>query len=816
MENRKVAGDNLPVGDAKTKTLTYKNLINRRKSKMLAKVLGISLLLLVFAFGMAFAQEKPDLTDNDGNGIPDIYDKILRDISNKTGQQDAAVATKGVITTGAVVIQAALGVNVMPDQERWSGESFPVWGNVKGGTSPYTYEWDIDSDGAVDYSGAVTDPRYIAVTHAFSLPVGTTRQIYTATLKVTDNNGLGVSDTDFVEVDVIDRGNDPVADEPAEIRDLEVNMAIQDGLRWLYLRQQGNGSWGPGRDVVGVTAEVVLAYEVQKHFPTNDWNRDIYAESVQAGLDFLFANAQIVPIGVQPYGNPDTDGDGNGVCFGFKGWNYPGEMYDTGLALQAIAGSLAPNRIVNVAVSPVNGWTYKNVVQDTADYCNWAQNEAGNGRGGWVYWANSDYSDNSNTQWPTLGLEAAEGIGVFSIPTPLFVKNELNIWVGYIQNAANGGSGYTAPNDGWNNVGKTGALLIEFYFLGDDTTSARVQSALTFITNNWTTDWEHFNEGSYYAMYSAMKGLRLLGITTLLDSTDWYDDYAEKLVDGVDGVGEQQSNGQWLSGGWDYTTIGELNTAWAILILSPIVLPGLETTVAVDIKPQSCPNPLNPKSKGVIPVAILGAEDFDVTQVEPASVLLEGVAPLRWNLEDVATPFEGEKTGAYDCTTEGRDGFMDLTLKFATQAVVAALGEVNDGDVLVLTLTGNLKEEFGGTAIRGEDVIIIRKKGKAAPASETFSFSATSAYPNPSNPEAWIPYTLGKDVEVSIIIYNASGQLIRTLNLGHQNAGAYISRDKAAYWDGRNESGEKVSSGAYFYTIKAGNFTATRKLVVLR
>jgi hypothetical protein len=127
---------------------------------MLTKVLGISLLLLVFTLGMAFAQEKPDLTDNDGNGIPDIYDKILRDISNQAGQQVPDVATKGIITTEAVVIQAALGVNVMPDQERWSGEPFPVWGNVKGGTPPYTYEWDIDSDGAVDYSGPVTDPHY--------------------------------------------------------------------------------------------------------------------------------------------------------------------------------------------------------------------------------------------------------------------------------------------------------------------------------------------------------------------------------------------------------------------------------------------------------------------------------------------------------------------------------------------------------------------------------------------------------------------------------------------------------------------------------
>ena len=126
--------------------------------------------------------------------------------------------------------------------------------------------------------------------------------------------------------------------------------------------------------------------------------------------------------------------------------------------------------------------------------------------------------------------------------------------------------------------------------------------------------------------------------------------------------------------------------------------------VAVDIKPQSCPNPLNVKGKGVLPVAILGTEDFDVTQVDPATVELAGVSPLRWDWEDVATPSE-------ECTTAGPDGYLDLTLKFDIQEVVAALGVVSNGDDLVLTLTGNLCVEFNGTRIVGEDIIIIIKKG---------------------------------------------------------------------------------------------------------
>jgi flagellar hook assembly protein FlgD len=89
-------------------------------------------------------------------------------------------------------------------------------------------------------------------------------------------------------------------------------------------------------------------------------------------------------------------------------------------------------------------------------------------------------------------------------------------------------------------------------------------------------------------------------------------------------------------------------------------------------------------------------------------------------------------------------------------------------------------------------------------------------YPNPFNPEVWIPYELSEQTEVSIQIYNASGQLVRILDLGMKDRGRYTSMDKAAYWAGLNEAGEKASSGVYFYVLKAGKFTATRKMVLLK
>ena len=87
-------------------------------------------------------------------------------------------------------------------------------------------------------------------------------------------------------------------------------------------------------------------------------------------------------------------------------------------------------------------------------------------------------------------------------------------------------------------------------------------------------------------------------------------------------------------------------------------------------------------------------------------------------------------------------------------------------------------------------------------------------YPNPFNPETWIPYQLAESANVTVSIYSADGKLIRTLALGDQPVGIYESRNRAAYWDGKNEFGEPVASGIYFYTLSAGEFTATRRMLI--
>ena len=116
---------------------------------------------------------------------------------------------------------------------------------------------------------------------------------------------------------------------------------------------------------------------------------------------------------------------------------------------------------------------------------------------------------------------------------------------------------------------------------------------------------------------------------------------------------------------------------------------------------------------------------------------------------------------------------------------------------------------------------VIDALGNAAPSmipvDEVPSETTLSAnYPNPFNPETWIPYQLSNTSDVRITIYDARGRVVRVLDLGHQRAGYYTSRSRAAYWDGRNNRGERVASGLYFYHLRADTLSLLRRMVILK
>jgi hypothetical protein len=520
----------------------------------------------------------------------------------------------------------------------------------------------------------------------------------------------------------------------------EIDAAIADGVAWLAAQQQGDGSW-PNTfywgEPVAYTGLAVLkleqyAYELGYASPFDP--EYLYHQNVEDGLNYIFGVLLTEVIGPQDHtggatgtvDNPDSNGNGLGV-YG-HGSTYPFDVYDTGIVLSAVSASGTPNRVVSVIGSPVNTWKYSKVAQDMADWLAWAQSDfdyAPNsmGEGGWSYEAldNDDQMgyygpDNSNGGYATFGLGYATSFGC---TVPAWVKTELNAYTTDIQdpvdgdlNGYDGGSWYEGIGGGVSgiapNILKTGNLIFEMAFVGDTPATLRVADALDYLARHWgdasgsnqPPGWDG-DPANYQAMFCAMKGLEYMGITTLPGDVDWYADFSDKIV------AQQDGSGAWLYSSERGDPV--IITAWALLTLEKVAPP---LRVYVDIKPASWPNPINVGSKGVLPVAICGTEDFDVMTIDPATVKIYiegneiGVSPIRWTYADVATPWTGEPGGGHAL---GGDGYLDLVFYFSTQEVTALDLTNHVGQTIPLTIKGTLSEAAGGTSIQGQDYVWIIK-----------------------------------------------------------------------------------------------------------
>ena len=131
------------------------------------------------------------------------------------------------------------------------------------------------------------------------------------------------------------------------------------------------------------------------------------------------------------------------------------------------------------------------------------------------------------------------------------------------------------------------------------------------------------------------------------------------------------------------------------------------------------------------------------------------------------------------------------------------------------TVVATIKSETGKVVTREWIVTVQRNPGAPSLAKPQVT-TLFPNYPNPFNPETWIPYHLATAGDVQIRISDVRGSVVRSLALGYQAVGHYTSRSRAAYWDGRNHLGEPVASGVYFYTLTVGDFSATRKLLILK
>ncbi len=347
------------------------------------------------------------------------------------------------------------------------------------------------------------------------------------------------------------------------------------GLAWLVTQQGPDGSWGNGYKVAstGFAVLKIETYAAEIGVPPFDPNF-IYYTQLQAGLDFLFRAAQKTAIVAQPAGNPDSNGNGTGIMFSNL-------MYENAISLMAVVAGAVPDRVVTVPGIPVTGMTYKQVAEDAVDYFSFAQSDspassAGScTRGGWRYGPfdrNGSAGDNSVTQFASLALEYARHPQYrYVIPIPDWVSVEMRDWATCIQNhsggANDGASGYTNNNEILNAY-KTGALIQQASFLGDNAGSPGTVAALAYLSRVWAdtsgVGWRMAPVSDYLSMYSIMKAMESMAITDL-NGVNWYREFCDQLK------AEQNADGSWPSSRYEQERLGTgagiMSTEWALLVL---------------------------------------------------------------------------------------------------------------------------------------------------------------------------------------------------------------------------------------------------------
>jgi hypothetical protein len=234
------------------------------------------------------------------------------------------------------------------------------------------------------------------------------------------------------------------------------------------------------------------------------------------------------------------------------------------------------------------------------------------------------------------------------------------------------------------------------------------------------------------------------------------------------------------------------------------------TCVAFDIKPGSCPNPLNTKGKGVLPAAILGTAGVDVHDIDVSTLLLDGiVAPIHHGYEDLATPILDDDPCA--CTEAGPDGYEDLTITFDKREVVAALGPLADGEMREITLTGQL---IDGAPIAGGDCVVVLAGDEDEFRSGQQAASLTGGLlpARLATGKAQLRFALAQSGQVEISIYDINGRLTRSLVDCVHAAGEHD-----VLWDGRNDEGLSVAAGVYFARMRVDTETVgSGKILMLR
>ena len=226
-------------------------------------------------------------------------------------------------------------------------------------------------------------------------------------------------------------------------------------------------------------------------------------------------------------------------------------------------------------------------------------------------------------------------------------------------------------------------------------------------------------------------------------------------------------------------------------------------SVALDARVGSCESPFNPKSRGVLPVLLIGSEEVDVSDIDESTLRLGGAGALRGRVADLGGP-----AGDGSCIGSSPDGRDDLLLTFRTPDIARAIGSAGRGDTVPLKLTGALRD---GTPLEG--VALVRIVGEQGHASRAIGAQEAStaafvegAHPNPFNPATRISYRVPEATRVHLGVFDVSGRRIATLVDGYQPAGSY-----SVSW---NATGQ--SSGVYFYRLVVGGVEERKRLILVK
>jgi PKD repeat protein len=358
----------------------------------------------------------------------------------------------------------------------------------------------------------------------------------------------------------------------------EIDDALAAGAAYLAAQQDISGAWQTSRWVGTTGLAVTTLAHYAEHLGQDPLSPGYaYSSHIQAGLDYIFspASAEIVR---------RNSGDGR-VWWGGT-TETSGDNYVIGPAIMAIVMSGAPNKVVEVAGSAVQGMTYRRVVEEALNYLDYTQCKTGNGIGSWDYYGVSTSGDQSIAGWVTLGLGYATSRFDVAMPTDIIAKLDQGIdimqWTeSPVDAGCYGGAGYysysSPPYNSWINIYKTGHLLYMMGLVGDTATTPRVQRSLGFIERHWnhessgqnsstgcpTPGWRGNPPGllpSYIATVATMKGLLKLGID-MVGPYDWYEEFSDVIV------ANQSPDGSWTQGGYPSHYDPMLHTTWAMLTL---------------------------------------------------------------------------------------------------------------------------------------------------------------------------------------------------------------------------------------------------------